>query len=150
MVEVLVASALLGVSLVVMFGFHSQARRANASARRLTDCTWLAQTQMDRLLVMDWSSAATPSDLTNAGSVDASVAGAYDPLEWPGSPVEVNALNSTSGSEAAPVMYTVTWDVEEMDTSATWIRLRVRCTFEESGLDTLQGTTISSYRYRDN
>ena len=47
LVEVLVASALLGASLIVMFGFHSQAVRANMNARRLTDCTYLAQAQME-------------------------------------------------------------------------------------------------------
>lgn len=149
MVEVLIASALLGFSLIVMFGFHSQALRANMNARRLTDCTYLAQTQMERLLAMDWASAARPTDLTNAGSVDADAAGMNDELEWPSAPAEVNALNSPSGTPTVPALYTVTWDVEDMDANATWVRLRVRCTYEDSAFNTRHGTTISSFRYRD-
>jgi prepilin-type N-terminal cleavage/methylation domain-containing protein len=149
MVEVLIASALLGFSLIVMFGFHSQALRANMNARRLTDCTYLAQTQMERLLAMDWASTSRPTELTNGGSVDADAVGVNDELEWPTGPVEVNAVNSTSGSPTLPSLYTVTWDVEDMDANATWVRLRVRCTYEDSAFNTRHGTTISSFRYRD-
>lgn len=149
MVEVVIASALLGFSMIVMFGFHSQALRANMNARRLTDCTYLAQTQMELLLSMDWASAARPSDLTNSGSVDADAVGMNDELEWPSAPVEVNALNSASPTTMSPALYTVTWDVEDMDASATWVRLRVRCTYEDSAFNTRHGTTISSFRYRD-
>ncbi len=149
MVEVVIASALLGFSLVVMFGFHSQALRANMNARRLTDCTYLAQTQMERLLAMDWTSSSRPTDLTNSGTVDASVAGMYDQLEWPGSAIPVNNLFTTSDTQLSPPLYTVSWDIENMDTNATWIRLRVRCTYEDATFGGAHGTTISSYRYRD-
>ncbi len=149
MVEVLIASALLGFSMIVMFGFHSQALRANMNARRLTDCTYLAQTQMERLLAMDWASAARPSDLTNSGSVDAATVGMNDELEWPSAPAEVTSTNSITETPTSPAMYTVTWDVEDMDANATWVRLRVRCTYEDSAFNTRHGTTISSYRYRD-
>lgn len=149
MVEVLIASALLGFSLIVMFGFHSQALRANMNARRLTDCTYLAQTQMERLLAMDWASTSRPTELTNRGSVDADAAGVNDALEWPTAPAAVNAVNSTSGSPTLPSLYTITWDVEDMDSNATWVRLRVRCTYEDSAFNTRHGTTISSFRYRD-
>ena len=50
LVEVMVASALLGASLIVMFGFHAQAVRSNMNARRMTDCTYLAQSQVENLL----------------------------------------------------------------------------------------------------
>jgi Tfp pilus assembly protein PilV len=148
MVEVVIASALLGFSLVVMFGFHSQALRANMNARRMTDCTYLAQTQMERLLSMDWESAARPSDMLDGGN-DASAAGENDALEWPSAPVEVTGLNSVTPTTLSSASYTVTWDVEDMDTNATWVRLRVRCTYEDSAFNTLHGTTISSFRYRD-
>lgn len=149
MVEVVIASALLGFSLIVMFGFHSQALRANMNARRLTDCTYLAQTQMERLLAMDWASSSRPPELSNGGTVDADAVDMNTELEWPTAPAEVNAVNSESGTTLAPSLYTVTWDVEDMDSNATWVRLRVRCTYEDTAFDTRHGTTISSYRYRD-
>lgn len=149
MVEVVIASALLGFSLIVMFGFHGQALRANMNARRLTDCTYLAQTQMERLLSMDWSSAARPTDLTNSGTVDAGAVDMYADLEWPGTGAEINALNNGTAAFLTPTLYTVTWDVEDMDSSATWVRLRVRCTYDDSTFGTSQGTTVSSYRFKD-
>jgi Tfp pilus assembly protein PilV len=150
MVEVVIASALLGFSLVVMFGFHSQALRANMNARRMTDCTYLAQTQMERLLSMDWESASRPAEMfEGADDGSASALGMNDELEWPSSPVAVTGLNSVTPTSLSPASYTVTWDVEDMDTNATWVRLRVRCTYEDSAFNTRHGTTISSFRYRD-
>jgi Tfp pilus assembly protein PilV len=149
MVEVVIASALLGFSLIVMFGFHSQALRSNMNARRLTDCTYLAQTQMETLLSMDWTATSRPTDLTDGGTVDAETAGMYADLEWPTAPVKVSATGSTVGTALSPALYTVTWDVEDMDANATWVRLRVRCTYDDATFGSQQGTTISSYRYRD-
>jgi len=148
LVEVLVASALVGMSLVVMFGFHSQAVRSNMNARRLTDCTYLAQTQMERLLAMDWTSTARPTDITDAVGPDPSTLSMWDNLEWPASATAVNALYGTDPAQG-PLLYTVTWDVADMDADATWIRLRVRCTYPDSTFNTFHGTTISSYRFRD-
>ena len=146
LVEVMVASALLGASLIVMFGFHAQAVRSNMNARRMTDCTYLAQSQVENLLAMDWTSLSRPAELTDGGMADAG----YDMwgnLEWPAAPVTVNALNNTD-TTLGPLLYTVTWDVEQMDTDATWLRLRVRCTYDDSeGM--AHGTTVSSYRFRD-
>jgi len=149
MVEVVIASALLGFSLIVMFGFHSQALRANMNARRLTDCTYLAQTQMERLLAADWTSSARPTYLSNAGTIDADGVAMYANLEWPETPTPVNALYSTTPTTLSPALYTVTWDVENMDSKRTWVRLRVRCTYEDATFGGAHGTTISSYRYRD-
>lgn len=148
MIEVMVAAALLGFSLVVMFGFHNQAMRSNMNARRLTDCTWLAQTQMERLLSMDWADGSRPNDLLDPGG-DASLSGVWDDLEQPGTVSSVNVLYDTTDSDPLPTLYTVTWDVEDMPGDETWVRLRVRCTYEDSAFDTRHGTTISSYRYRD-
>jgi prepilin-type N-terminal cleavage/methylation domain-containing protein len=147
LIEVLVASALLGMSLVVMFGFHSQAVRSNMNAHRLTDCTYLAQTQMERLLSMDWQQGARPTDL-NDGGVDASTLTMWANLEQPATPVIVNAANNTDPA-LGPTLYSVTWDVTDMDANETWVRLRVRCTYPDSAFNTFHGTTISSYRYRD-
>lgn len=148
MVELMIAAALLGFSLVVMFGFHSQAVRSNMNARRLTDCTYLAQTQMERLLAMDWDRSSRPGDLYDAGS-DASLVGQWDDLEQPSAITPVGVTYGTAATSLLPTLYTVTWDVEDMTGDETWVRLRVRCTYEDSAFSTRHGTTISSYRYRD-
>lgn len=147
LIEVMVAAALAGMSLVVMFGFHSQAVRSNMNAHRLTDCTYLSQTQMERLLSMDWDDGSRPADLVDGGS-DASSVDAWTALEHPGTTVLVNAANNTDPT-LGPVLYTVSWDVTDMDADETWVRLRVRCTYPDSAFGTFHGTTISSYRYRD-
>jgi prepilin-type N-terminal cleavage/methylation domain-containing protein len=148
LVEVLIASALLGLSLVVMFGFHSQAVRANMNAHRLTDCTYLAQTQMERMLAMDWTSSNRPTDMTDAHGPDPMTMDMWANLESPTLPTSVNSANTTDPSQG-PLLYTVTWDVEDMDAEETWVRMRVRCTYPDSQFATWHGTTISSYRYRD-
>lgn len=147
LIEVLVASALLGMSLVVMFGFHSQAVRSNMNARRLTDCTYLAQTQMERLLAVQWDLASRPADLVDGAGADPAGLSMWDALEHSTG----SAVNASFGTDTTmgPAMYTVTWDVEDMDANETWIRLRVRCTYPDAQFGGFQGTTISSYRYRD-
>lgn len=146
LVEVMVASALLGASLIVMFGFHAQAVRSNMNARRLTDCTYLAQTQMERLQAADWTTTSQPTTLEDAGLSDAD----YDMwgvLEH-STGAEVNAANSDDVT-LGPVSYTLSWDVTEMDTDSTWLRLRVRCTYEDVATGFYHGTTVSSFRFRD-
>ena len=61
LIEVLIATAMLGFSLLVMFGFHSQAVRSNMHARKMTDCTYLSQLQMERLLSLRWTDVIRPS-----------------------------------------------------------------------------------------
>ena len=68
LIEALIATALLGFSLIVMFGFHSQAVRSNMHARKITDCTYLAQLQMERLIALPWTETSRPSVLTDIGS----------------------------------------------------------------------------------
>lgn len=155
LVEVLIATALLSFSLVVMFGFHTQAVRSNMHARKITDCTYLAQAEMERLLAYEWTAGGTRSSGPLAdGSATATTA--WDPLYHPtlsgGLPTPVNALNETTAQSyvAAPSYY-VTWETEAMDlVNDTWVRLRVRCTYFDAAFDTYRGTTISTYRYRDN
>ncbi|MFZ5479165.1 MAG: type IV pilus modification PilV family protein [Myxococcota bacterium] len=152
MVEVMIASALLGFSLIVMFGFHGQAVRANMNARRLTDCTYLAQTQMERLMAMDWGATTTRglTDLAEGSTGYAALSTEFDDLEHPtAGATEVNAMYDATATTLLPVMYRVTWDVEAMDGDETWLRLRVRCTYEDSAFNTTHGTTISSFRFRD-
>jgi prepilin-type N-terminal cleavage/methylation domain-containing protein len=150
LVEVMVASAILGASLIVMFGFHSQAVRSNLNARRLTDCTYLAQTQMERLLAADWETSNRPTDLTEGMKNDSWMATeSWDKLTWPDpDPLVVNAAFQTDET-LGPVLYSLSWDVEDMDDDATWARIRVRCTYEDAAFNTKLGTTISSFRFRD-
>jgi hypothetical protein len=116
------------------------------NARRLTDCTYLAQTQIERLQAVDWTGSSVPSSLTDGGMTDTDY-DLWSPLEWT-SGSAVNAANTTDPT-LGPLMYTVSWDITSMDASATWVRLRVRCTFEDPSLGFYHGTTISSYRFRD-
>ncbi len=149
LIEALVATALLGFSLIVMFGFHNQAVRSNMHARKMTDCTYLAQAQMERLMAVPWSAATgTPSDLAD-GMTDAS--GDWDYLEHPGSgaaPTQMNAAMEYTDTLGQPEYY-ITWDVEDMDSSPTWVRLRVRCQYRDEAFNRWHGTTVSSYRFRD-
>jgi prepilin-type N-terminal cleavage/methylation domain-containing protein len=149
LVEVLIATALLGFSLIVMFGFHAQAARSNQQARKITACTYLAQTQLERLLALAWTETSRPTELSPPLGDTTSAVDAYMDLPHPGTVTEVNAANSTDVSLGRPT-YRVSWSVEEMDSApVTWLRLRVRCSFYDHRFDTFRGTTISSYRYRD-
>jgi len=130
----------------VMFGFHSQAVRSNMNARRLTDCTYLAQTQMERVLAMDWTTVNRPSDMAE-GYIDDGSMDMWSPLTWElGYPV--NAAFEDS-EDLGPLLYSLSWDVEDMDDDGTWTRVRVRCTYDDAAFDTKHGTTISSFRFRD-
>jgi prepilin-type N-terminal cleavage/methylation domain-containing protein len=149
LVEVLIATALLGFSLVVMFGFHAQAARSNAEARKITACTYLAQGQLEQLLALSWTEVSRPTELD--APLGDSTTGA-DP--WTDLPHEdllkpyVNAANSTD-TTLGELIYRVTWAVTEMDSTPTWLRVRVRCAYYDQRFATWHGTTVSSYRYRD-
>lgn len=149
LIEVMVASAILGLSLVVMFGFHSQAVRSNMNAHRMTDCTYLAQSRLEQLLAEDWTASSLPTDLQDLGS-DASTVSEITAFEHVDS--TVNAAYDTNVSHG-PVMYQVSWDVQGMggSTSTTddWLRLRVRCIYPDAQFNTSHSATISSYRFRD-
>lgn len=151
LVEVLIATALLGFSLIVMFGFHAQAVRSNLQARKLSDCTYLAQAEMERLLSLPWNELYRHPDLEDSDADSTSDTDPWTFLEHPSSgsaPSAVNALNSTDEDDGVPTYY-VTWDVEDLDETATWTRLRVRCVYEDRAFGGYQGTTIASFRFRD-
>lgn len=152
LIEVMVASAILGASLIVMFGFHSQAVRSNMNARRLTDCTYLAQTQMERLLALDWTSGTTPPDDLDEAWTDLDAMTTVEERMWLplAKPLDekVNAAFQTSETLGPPI-YSLSWDVQHMDDDNTWTRLRVRCTYDDAAFNTQHGTTISSFRFRD-
>lgn len=150
LIEVLMATSLLGFALVAMFGYHTQAVTANKHARAITDCTYLAQSKIERLLSLSWTEASgRPSDLVDGDGSG----GKWDPLYHPNSgstPTVVSALGDSITSFGNPAKYYLTWEVDTMDTSAdTWVRLRVRCTYKDNRIGSTRGTTISAYRYRD-
>ena len=155
LVEVLIATALLGFSLVVMFGFHAQAARSNAEARKITACTYLAQTQMERLHALRWTQTSRPTEL-NAPLGDTTVPADpwadlphYDGVDIPPVNAAFQHAPDAGESDYGEKIYRVTWAVEEMDAEPTWLRLRVRCSYYDQRFATSRGTTISSFRYRD-
>ena len=149
LVEALIATALLGFSLIVMFGFHSQAVRSNMHARKMTDCTYLAQTQLERLIALPWTASSTHADLSDISADSTSSADPWVTLEHPSSGLAARtAANETAGTYGEP-SYFVTWDIEEMSSTGEWVRLRVRCQYRDEAFNQWHGTTVSSYRFRD-
>ena len=148
LIEALIATGLLGFSLIVMFGFHSQAVRSNLHARKMTDCTYLAQLQMERLVALPWTETSRPDELKNIGT-DSSDSDSWAYLPHPtGGPSEVNAANEADSTNGEPT-YLLSWDIHEMDDDVTWVRMRVRCQYKDVAFNQWKGTTISSYRFRD-
>ena len=151
LVEALIATALLGFSLVVMFGFHSQAVRSNRDARRMTACTYLAQAQLERLMALPWTESTRHTDLVDSMTDPTSSADRWAYLEMPNGgaqPSPVNAADETTSRLGKPIYY-VTWDTEDMDSDSTWTRIRVRCQYEDAAFNSWRGTTVSSFRFRD-
>jgi len=152
LVEVLIATALLSFSLVVMFGFHAQAVRSNLHARKVTDCTYLAQGKMEELLAIQWDTVTGRPDDLEANATDAA---GWDPLYHPGDgglPAPVNAVWEEEAEQTTGMpfpTYYITWDVADMNASGTWIRIRVRCAYEDPAFNTWNGATLSAYRYQD-
>ena len=152
LLEVMVASGILASSLLFVFSFHSQAVRLNKNAKVVTDCTYLAQTQMERLFMLPWTKGSVHTDLQDSGGTDPTTAA--DPwayLEHPMSSAAPNPVNASNDAQAAlgVTRYLVTWDTEMMDTNETWMRIRVRCQYKDQTFGTWKGTTIGSYRFRD-
>ena len=121
-------------------------------ARKLTDCTYLAQSRLERLLTLPWTSDSRPNDLKDTMGADPT--SSSDPMaymELPNSQAQPNAINAMNGPQVkyGPKSFYVSWDVEDMNTAATWIRIRVRCQYYDSEFDQWKGTTIASYRFRD-
>lgn len=154
LVEALIASAILGFSLIVMFGFHSQAVRSNMHARKMTDCTYLAQLKMEQLQSVPWSGASPPSTLADSGGDPTTSANLWASLNhYNGEeldPVVFSPVNSQNQHVAVTDPgYWVSWDVQQMDTDQTWARVRVRCLYLDRAFNQWRGTTVSSFRFRD-
>ena len=149
LVEVLLASALLGISLVAMVGFHSQAARSNIHARKVTACTYLAQARMEELLALEWTDTSYPVDLQDIGGDPTDPSTPWTLLPHPSTGAwPVNALGNADSAYGQPE-YWITWAIEAMDAEPTWIRIRVRCEYYDARFDTWKGTTVSTFRYRD-
>ena len=154
LIEVLIATALLGFSLVVMFGFHAQAVRSNYHARKVTDCTYLAQGQLEELLAIPWTgteAAGRPDDLIDGDGSSDEWGCLYHPSEDGGCPNKIDSMGSTTPVENRPApSYYLTWEVDTMDAvDDTWVRVRVRCSYQDRTFNTWHGSTVSTYRYRD-
>lgn len=156
LLEVMIATALLGFSFLVMLGFHAQAVRSNAQARKVTECTYLAQTQLERLLAVEWSGAEAggrPAELLDGDGSASEWGPLYHPAQVDGGtqPAPINGRGSATSleDEGAPT-YFVTWEVDTMDpTGDTWVRIRSRCAYEDRAFGTWRGTTVSTFRFRD-
>ncbi len=148
LIEALIATALLGFSLIVMFGFHTQAVRSNLHARKMTDCTYLAQLQMERLIALNWTEDHIPDALVKTDTDDSdSDSWTYLPHPADG-PAAVDSGNTTTG-DFGETNYYVSWHIENMDSEPTWIRMRVRCQYQDVAFNQWKGTTVFSYRFRD-
>lgn len=150
LIEIMVASAVMGFALVVMISLHSQAVRSNMHAKRMTDCTYLAQAQMEQLHALPWTSGSTPSQLVDSG-VDTTAPWAY--FEHPSAGSQPPARSSGNGPTTnyafGPLAYYVSWDIEMMDTNSTWLKMMVRCQYLDRAFNQWHGTTVSSFRFRD-
>ena len=151
LVEVMVAAGVLVSSLLFVFALHTQAVRSNKNAKRMTDCSYLAQTQMERLFMLPWTKSSIHNDLKDSAADTTSSSTPWAYLEQPNSSAQPVALNSANYASVVlgPRRYYVTWDISMMDTAKTWMRVRVRCQYKDSTFATWKGTTISSFRFRD-
>ena len=151
LVEVMIATGILSFGFIVMFGLHLQAIRSNKHAKRMTDCTYLAQSKLERLLTLRWTSSSRPLHLKDSGTDSTSSTAPWAFLPQPSSgsqPPPVNSANNADTNQG-PKRYYISWDILEMDSTPTWLMVRVRCQYKDTEFDSWHGTTISSYRYRD-
>lgn len=157
LVEVLVATALLGFSMVVMFGFHAQAVRSNVMARKITDCSYLAQERMDLLMAHLWDDDNGLSGTALAAGTSSTSSGTnmwlplYHPTSGSGQPTAVNSLGEDDGSTSAGMpraTYYVTWQVDLSD-SEDWMQVWVRCSFQDAAFGNWYGQTLSAYKFKD-
>lgn len=158
LVEVLIATALLGFALIVMFGLHNQSVRSNVMARKVTDCTYLSQSKLEELLAAEWTSAAGRTG--DLGDGTSGAATTYDSLYQPNGgsdPTAVNAIWEYYGSESVgqpAATYYVTWEVEDNSDNGEWVQLWVRCAWDDrqflgEGVTQRHAMTISSYKFVD-
>ena len=151
LIEVMISAAILSGALLVLFGFHARAVSVNGHAKKMTDCTYLAQAQMERLISFPWEGSSTPTEyLEDVNGTDTTTDS--DPwvfLEQPDAGSEPNLKTANDNPFNGAKRYLVTWDTEVMDSDNTWMRIRVRCQYWDSEFKVYKGTTIGSYKFRD-
>ena len=151
LIEVMISAAILSGALLVLFGFHARAVSVNGHAKKMTDCTYLAQAEMERLISIPWSAAYEDPYLVDTNGDDTTTDS--DPwvfLEQPEGGSEPDARTAQDNPFNGPRIYLVTWDVKVMDPGDdTWMRIRVRCQYKDTEFNVYKGTTISSYKFRD-
>ncbi len=138
-----------------MFGFHGQAVRSNRHARKMTNCTYLAQSQMEQLLALPWNSSDGVHDdlIDSDGDSDpTSSASPWEFLEQPSGGSQPSAVNASGNTDTTygQTEYYLTWDLKDQDSDQTWIRMRVRCQYYDDTFNQWKGTTVSSFRFQDN
>ena len=108
-------------------------------AKRMTDCTYLAQAQMEQLHALPWTSSSTPSlKLVDAGVDSTSPWACTLSIRIAGSQPPARSSGGWSNHElcfwTTCELYYVSWDIEVMDTSSTRnSKMMVRCQYLRSG-----------------
>ena len=64
-------------------------------------------------------------------------------------PARSSGNGPTTNYAYGPLAYYVSWDIEVMDTSSTWLKMMVRCQYLDRTFNQWHGTTVSSFRFRD-
>ena len=151
LIEIMVAAAVMGAALVMMIALHSQALRSNMHAKRMTDCTYLAQAKIEMLHSLPWTQTSIPTQLTDAAG--AATTGAWDYFEHPNGGAQPGAMSAGNSARSnyayGPRAYYVTWDITHMDSDSTWLKMMVKCQYLDRAFNQWKGTTISSFRFRD-
>jgi hypothetical protein len=114
----------------------------------------LAQGQIEVLLAIEWDgheAAGRPPELIDGDGSTSEWGCLYHPETNGTCPNEIDSMGSTTATTARPApSYFLTWEVDAMDAvEDTWVRLRVRCAYQDRTFNSWHGTTISTYRYRD-
>ena len=68
LLEAVLASAIIGASFVAFFGLAGQSMASAADARHATICSFLAESQLNRLLSQKWNRGAAPAAVTSIWS----------------------------------------------------------------------------------
>jgi hypothetical protein len=68
LLEAVLASAIIGASFVAFFGLAGQSMASGSDAKHVTICSFLAESQMNRLLSQKWNRGAAPLGVTSPWS----------------------------------------------------------------------------------
>ena len=85
--------------------------------------------------MLRWTSSARPLHLKDGVGTDSTSSTApWAFLPQPSSGNQPTAVNSSNTTDTAlgPKRYYVTWDILEMDSTPTWLQIRVRCQYKDT------------------